>query len=82
MKTYYDHETHSYKYKPTGHAMVERLSNMRGVHNDKIGNAQPSGLFVWVLLAFVALAILCKEPVAEVQHSSTGDIVCVLGYCL
>jgi len=78
MKQHYNHNTHSYEYRPTHHAVVERLGNMRGVHNDKVANAQPSGIFVYALVIFLAFAWFTKAE-------ATAEPVClfhVAGLCL
>jgi hypothetical protein len=62
---------------------------MKGVHNDKIGNHHSRGLFPFVLVAFVAIALLCKAtPAPEVVQKAfqprieDSAFLCVMGECL
>ena len=89
MKKTYNHNTHSYEYAPAHYKAVERLANMRGVHNDKIGNHHSSGLFPLIVGAFVAIAMLCKAtPAPEMVQKAfeprleDSAFLCIMGECL
>ena len=78
MKRTYNHHSHAYEYRQTSYKAIDKLSSMKGAHNDKIADAQPGGLFVWLLVAFVALAVYCKAaPEPEPEPS-----LCIMGVCL
>ena len=80
----YNNKTHSYRDEPR---IVTHLGNMRGVHNDKIANAQPDGLFIWILVFGVVAALLCRQAPEELARHFTPPLsdsafVCVMGQCL
>ncbi len=89
MKKTYNHNTHSYEYAPTHYKAVERLANMRGVHNDNIGNHHFGGLFPLILVACIVVALLCKAtPASEVVQKAftprleDSAFLCIMGECL
>lgn len=81
MRRSYNHITHSYEYAPASHKIIEHLANTRGAHNDKIGNAHSSGLFVWILIAGVAFAVVCKGPVVFAE-AKDDCLVHIAGLCI
>jgi hypothetical protein len=60
------------------HQIVDALGNMKGVHNDKIGNAHSDGLFVWILVLGVAFAVFCKAAPAPEPDCT----LVIAGVCL
>jgi hypothetical protein len=62
------------------HPIVDRLGNTRGVHNDKIADAQPDGLFVWILVFGIAMGLLCKQTPEPKREQLLS--MCVMGVCL
>ena len=78
MKRIYNHHTHAYEYRPVSYKVIDQLASMKGAHNDKIADAQPAGLFVWLLMAFVAFAIYSKAAPAPEPEPT----ICIMGLCL
>jgi hypothetical protein len=90
MARVYDHKNHCYKYgssalERTIDNGVSRLSKKdSGVHGHPIGEKQPSGLYVWALVAFLGMAWLTSkdgqaEEVRYIPKLSPAVQLCVMG---
>jgi hypothetical protein len=90
MARRYNHEKHCYEYgASTTQKAIDRAVNRlaipeTGKHNDKIGDAQPSGLFTCILIAGIVLALVCRVPIADEDVPLLSPMVelCVMGACL
>lgn len=78
MKRHYNHHTHTYEYRPISYKVIDQLASMKGAHNDKIADAQPANLFVWILVAFIAFAVYSKAAPAPEPKPT----ICIMGICL